>query len=294
MGTGQDKDSENGLKYVKEHATCENYITGKRAILGLVELKADELFVREDLGRSTLVFVLRGIIHVSTGGTVDRPVGEGCMLLVPAGDSFYGRAKTEVTLLRSSFMQDMALCNKFSLKQLLDYVPETCETSAPTVLPIRKLLLEELEMTASVMRTRLLCIHYQRVKTEIIFLELRAFYTKEELARFFAPVLAQDGDFKTDVLRQFPHVHDANELINRMGMAVATFKRKFQNAFGMPVGQWIIQKKKEKLFRDIVMTETTIRELARKYGFTEGYLTMFCRKHFGATPTELRAKYNAP
>lgn len=291
MGAERNKDTGNGLKYVKEHISCKNYIAGERAILGYLELKSNETFVREDLGRSTLVFILRGCISVSTAGFINQSVEEGHMLLVPAGDCFYGRAITDVTILRSSFDQDMALCNKFSLKQLLSYMPTGCERKNLTVLPIHKLLFKELEITLDVMKTGLLCIHYQRIKTEIVFLELRGFYTKEELARLFAPVLAEDSDFKTLVLQTSPHINDAKELMIALEMPASTFNRKFQAAFGMSAGQWIIQKKKEKLFRDIVMTEKTVRELARKYGFTVNYLTAFCRKHFNASPSELRSQY---
>lgn len=294
MKTEQNKDTGNKLKYTQEHTACENYIAGERAILGCLELKANETFVREDLGRSTLVFVLRGSINVSTAGFINQPVEEGYMLLIPAGDCFYGRAITDVTLLRFSFDQNIALCNKFSLKQLLNHIPDDDRKEAFTVLPIRELLFRELEITLDVMKTGLLCIHYQRIKTEVVFLELRAFYTKEELARLFAPVLAEDSDFKTLVLRTFPHVDNAKGMMLALEMPLTTFNRKFQAAFGMPAGQWIIQKKKEKLFRDIVMTKKSIKELAQKYGFTVNYLTAFCQKHFNASPSELRARHAPP
>lgn len=294
MKTEQNKNTGNKLEYTKEHIACENYISGERAILGCLELKANETFVREDLGRSTLVFILRGSINVSTAGFINQPVEECHMLLIPAGDCFYGRAITDVSLLRFSFDQNIALCNKFSLRQLLNHIPDDDKKEAFTVLPIRELLFRELEITLDVMKTGLLCIHYQRIKTEIVFLELRAFYTKEELARLFAPVLAEDSDFKTLVLRTFPHVDDAKELMLALEMPFTTFNRKFQAAFGMPAGQWIIQKKKEKLFRDIVMTEKSMNELAQKYGFTVNYLTTFCRKHFNASPRELRARHAPP
>ena len=48
---------------------------------------------------------------------------------------------------------------------------------------------------------------------------------------------------------------------------------------------------KEKLFRDILMTNMSISELAEKYKFTTNYITTFCRKHFGKSPKELRMEY---
>ena len=60
-------------------------------------------------------------------------------------------------------------------------------------------------------------------------------------------------------------------------------------AFGTSAKQWLIQKKKEKLLRDIIMTNMSIAELADKYRFSVNYLTTFCKEHFGKSPTELRS-----
>lgn len=80
--------------------------------------------------------------------------------------------------------------------------------------------------------------------------------------------------------------------MEKLNMSPTVFKRKFQDSFGNTPRQWLIQKKKEKLFRDIVMSDLTISELAEKYKFTVNYITTFCREHFGKTPTQLRSEWN--
>ena len=52
------------------------------------------------------------------------------------------------------------------------------------------------------------------------------------------------------------------------------------------------EKEREKLFRDIVMSEMTIKEIAEKYDFTVNYISSFLQKNFDKTPTELRGKHN--
>ena len=89
----------------------------------------------------------------------------------------------------------------------------------------------------------------------------------------------------------YPQIETAQELMERLNMSATAFNRKFQKAFGLSPRQWLIQKKKEKLFRDIVMTDIPIGELAFKYHFTENYITTFCHEHFGKSPTQLRNEW---
>ena len=177
--------------------------------------------------------------------------------------------------------------------QLQKYIPlgfqqEKCGI---TLLPIHELLFKELEVTREIMRTGMSCIHYQRIKKEMLFIELRGFYQKEDLARFFAPILGTDNDFKENVLRIYPQVETAQELIDRLNMSPSAFKRKFRETFGISARQWLIRKKEQKLIRDILMTNISIAELAEKYKFTANYMTTFCRKRFGKSPTELRLEH---
>lgn len=283
-----------GLLYREEHFICEGYVSDDRAIIGLVELEAGRLFIREDVKRSTLVFVLSGDIDISTGSVLNRRIKSGNMFLVPAGSSFYGKASTATVLIRYSFTVDIALCNRFAIKNLLRYLPDGGLSGRNdfVTLPVRDLLRRELELTRDLMREGLLCVHFQQMRLEIMFMELRGFYRKEELAGLFAPILGVEEDFKDRVLQTFPEVNSAKELMERLNMSPTVFKQKFHASFGVSAKQWLIQKKKEKLLRDILMTDCTVSELAEKYSLTVNYLTTFCKKHFGKTPTELRLQWN--
>lgn len=283
----------NELKYRKEHLVCENYISDERAILETAEVKAGKYLIREDVERNTLIFVLFGEIDISTAGKVSQRIREKQMFLVCAGDSFHGKAVTDTSLMRCSFGRDMALCNRFSIDQLQKIIPASCYPVAHgiTLLPIHELLYKELEITREIMRTGMSCIHFQRIRKESLFIELRGFYQKEELARLFKPILGMDNDFKDSVLQVYTQVETAQELIDKLNMSPTVFKRKFKETFGISPRQWLLRKKEQKLIRDILMTNTTIAELAEKYKFTVNYLTTFCRTHFGKTPTELRKEY---
>lgn len=110
------------LIYQKEHLNCDNYVTNERAILEIIEIKAGKRLVREDLGRTSLAFVLSGNVDVSTGGAVCQRVNAEQMFLIAAGDNFYGWAFTDTRILRCTVTKEMTLCNQFSITQLQKYI----------------------------------------------------------------------------------------------------------------------------------------------------------------------------
>lgn len=271
---------------------CEHYVSDESAIWGRLELKEGKSAYWENVERPTLLFVLSGTLRVSTANVINRNAPSGQMFLVASGDNFYGTAMTDCVLMRCSFMREVTLCNKFSIEHLRKFVdPDRLSPGQDlALLPIRGLLLRELAIIGDALATGLACLHFQQMKQEILFMELRAFYSREELATLFTPILGPDNDFKNRVLQLYTRVETTKELTALLNMSPSDFKRKFYKTFGTSAKQWMIQKKKEKLLRDIMMTDLTVAELADKYKYTANYLTTFCKEHFGKSPTELRAE----
>ena len=294
------KNKPEGLLYIQEHVECKNYLTGNDALFEEINLESGELFIREFINRPSLLFILSGEIRVSIRSVVKRKVEAGNLLFVTMGDSFFGRALTDVTVIRCSFTHEISLCNKFALKDLTRFIlpppiygAENKRVNELVMLDIHPILRKELELTMTAVQNGLLCSHFQRIKQDIILMEIRGLYKKEDLARLFEPLISNDEDFKIKVLETYNNIKTAKELAAELNMSQSSFKRKFNECFGTSPKHWLIQKKKEKLFRDIVMSEMTIKEIAEKYDFTVNYISSFCKKNFGKTPTELRGKHNS-
>lgn len=290
------KQSSKGLQYVDEHLSCENYMNGEQSIIDAVEIKAGKYIMKEDTQNNALVFILSGEIDISTGGSVCQRVKGKQLFMVCAGDSFHGKTITNTVLIGCIFNRDMLLCNRFSIEKLQEFLPtvskkEKKEKRGITLLPIHDLLYQELELTSKLMHTGMFCIHFQNMKKELFFMELRGLYRKEDLALLFAPILGNDNDFKDQVLTIYPQVETSQELMDKLNMSPTAFKRKFKETFGMSARQWLIRKKEQKIIRDLLMTNISIAELADKYRFTVNYMTTFCKAHFGKSPTELRTDY---
>ena len=275
----------NRSNYRNDQRASGNPLPGEVPILGLTHVKADQSIAQEKVERLTLLFVLSGNLYFSTAGIENQPVDEGHMFLVLAGDNFYMRAITEVTLLRCAPPLETLY------KRMADIVSDSPsrERKRIPVLPLQALLLRELHTIQEMMRAGILSPYMQRLKTELVLSVLRELYAKGELAAFFTQAFTGDHEFKAQVLKVYSNADSVKELAYKMNISISTLKRKFQSAFGMSVKQWLIQKRKERLLHDITQTKMSIAELAEKYKLTGNYLSTFCREHFGKSPTELRS-----
>ncbi len=275
----------NRSNYRNDQRASGNTLPGEVPILGLTHVKADQSIAQEKVERLTLLFVLSGNLYFSTAGIENQPVDEGHMFLVLAGDNFYMRAITEVTLLRCAPPLETLY------KRMADIVSDSPsqERKRIPILPLQALLLRELHTIQEMMRAGILSPYVQRLKTELVLSVLRELYAKGELAAFFTQAFTGDHEFKAQVLKVYSNADSVKELAYKMNISISTLKRKFQSAFGMSVKQWLIQKRKERLLHDITQTKMSIAELAEKYKLTGNYLSTFCREHFGKSPTELRS-----
>lgn len=282
--------SKSTLHYVQEHICCQNYAPGKQAIILLNEVKAGSQSIKRRLQCSTLFFLLEGTALVRSDRNMTKVVESNRLFFIPSGSSIQIEAVTDITIIACSLDDNITLCKEFTLKQLAeiqynrpDYIDQDL-----AVLPISQLLRQELLVTKDTLRTGLLCYHYQRTKLNVFLLMLRGFYTKEELAILFEPLLNDDNIFQEQILHLYSKVKCVKELILLTNIPTTTFNRKFHEAFHMSAGKWLTMKKKENLRNELCASDLSINEIADKYGFTPNYLIKFCKDHLGKTPAELR------
>lgn len=262
----------------------------EQAVWALKDLKADEMYAGESLGDSLWLFLLSGRLEMTTAYGGKQKLEEGLMFLLPAGDNFQMKAQADSCLMQCTMDWNIATCNRLFLEQL-QQAGAGAGGGGVVLIPIRKPFYYELQSAEECLRSGFASFTYQLMKRDILLTEAKDLYRKEELAALFAPLLGADSNFKCEVMRLYPQVKTAKELMGKLNMSSTVFKRKFQESFGTSAHQWLIEKKKEKIFQDIVAGQATIAELADKYMFTVNYMTTFCREHFGKSPTQLRAAW---
>ena len=279
------------LYYSREHISCYNYSTAANRIFLVITAKAGEQLDRVLEEYTILAAVISGEIKVSCGVFQDQIISEKQMFLVPV------KSKAEAIVLKDSevlvctFSKDIKLCSSFSIRQLHQELPDN-------FVPQFKILSFVPQVTTffgllvTCLKEGLGCIHYHQMKRDELFLYLRAYYDKRELAEFFAPVNSLKSGFREFVLATYPEIKDVKHFAEQANMSLSTFNRNFKDEFGEPASCWLKRNKAEIIRKEIQMSDLPLTEIAEKHGFSSSaYLATFCKQNFHKTPGELRAQF---
>lgn len=275
--------------YEEEHKTCYNYNVPQQTVFKYFKLKDDSPPIFLEMGRSMLCFVADGEIEVKLGRQPVEVVGGRSFFLVPSGMNFYGKQLCETEVMCCSFSDAPKFCNIYTLENLAAMMDGGVKEEPIVPLHICDRLHDFLCLLGDCMDDGILCVHFHQLKLQELFLLLRAYYSKEDLARMFSPILGIDADFRKFVGEHYREFVDIRQFASLANMTVSTFQRKFKHEFKKPVNEWLLDRKCELVIRDLKTSLKTINEISEDYGFSSlQYFSNFCKRQFGKTPTELR------
>lgn len=276
------------LLYVPEHLACRYYGNCYPYIFRTASLKKDEKFHDGLSRRSFVLFLMRGSLQVTcSSGSGQMQSGE--MKHICRSCKYMFHALTDCEMLICETVSDLSLCSQFTLDNLNAEVLEVNEVKNYISLKICDNLWEMLVHFKTIYEAGLRCLHYQKLKRDEMFLYLRAYYTKHDLALFFHDFLGEDHSFKHYVLSNVDECATLEELIAGANMSRSTFIRRFKEIFKDTPSKWMLQRKALNVIRDIRFTTVPFSELSEKFKFSSpAYFTTFCKKNFGKTPQQLR------
>lgn len=277
-----------------DNFTCENNDSNRQALFRIERLAKDQMVSYYKIPCSALVFVLDGTVRVSTDVYIKQTVGgKKNVFVAHECDNVLIRGVDDAVMLYCFFNSSMDLFNGLSLKASDDAqikkVRHRPKDELPT-LPIPKLLMEELELTRKELASNLLDIRFMELKRYIILMMLSKLFRRDDLIYMFRYKPGEDFEFSELVFRHYNCGVNAQELATLTGVPIATFNRKFKKAFGMSVLHWLNTRREISILMDLTTTDMTIKEIAAKYNLTPNYLSDFCKKHLGDTPSSFREK----
>ena len=125
---------------------------------------------------------------------------------------------------------------------------------------------------------------------ELIFLII-TYYPLPQLRAFFYPISSYTESFQYFIMQNYSKVKYVEEFAHLGGYTTTTFRRLFRNLYGIPVYEWILEKKREGILEDLQHTKMRITEISNRYGFDSlSHFAHFCKDSFGDTPRALRKK----
>lgn len=126
---------------------------------------------------------------------------------------------------------------------------------------------------------------------ELVFL-LTSYYPLPQLRAFFYPISSYTEGFHYFVMKNYESVKNVEEFAHLGGYSITTFRRLFKNMYGVPVYEWMLDRKREGILNDLQNTRERIGEISKRYGFdTMSHFAHFCKASFGDTPRALRNKF---
>lgn len=274
--------------YNEEYPTCNSLQLSVGTNFAVTRFKKSDTPQVVSIDRSVLLFILSGKVSANCNQYKNKQHKTNEIALVPRNNCCYVRILEETTLISCPFLLDADFCNSFSYHELSNFIPEDSVYDF-TILPTRERIIEFLNLLIHCLEDRIGDTYFHELMKKELFFFLRAYYSKEELATFFYPLLGKNMDFKELVMSNYLQIKDLSEFADKANMSLPTFKRHFQETFGQSAHKWITERKSEWIYKDILLTDMPISEIGEKYHFLSlPYFSVFCKKQFGLSPQKIR------
>lgn len=245
--------------------------------------------VERVLADSEIVFLVSGEIRLSYGKHIGLAISSGSIMFLPPGSRITADTLEDARLVVCRIRGVLQLCECLPLESLhkeFGYIKD-CDFH---ILDIKERIYEYVDHFVKCLDDGLRCTYYYATKMKELFFLLRAYYTKRELAAFFAPILSPDSQFMDLMYRNLDKARSVQELIEISRYSPSGFKKQFQRVFGMPASEWLSQHKAALIFHELNTTKVSFKEMAYRYGFASvSSFSSFCRNKFGTPPGMIRS-----
>ena len=274
------------LLYLDEHISCRHYVSDHRCSFRYLEPEDGEEMQFEERPWHYLAFLLEGEQVIDCNEFHQRRFKAGDILLIPKMARFHGRAEGKGRMLVCMFDIPRNVCDKFDFQSFWELSREMEYDLHPTrTVPQMQ---GYLDMLVYYLQQGVNCEHFHEMKQQEMLLIFRWFYTREELAALFHPIVGLSLDFKAFVTEHYASVASIDELAAIANMSRTTFDETFKREFGMPPGRWLAQRKAQNLLHRMSEPGVTLADLMMQFDFSSpAALTRFCKQHFELTPKEI-------
>lgn len=275
------------LFYAEEHLKCSKYMRKVEDGFMLKEIPRGDLYIKSDTTRKNhLIAVISGSIEFMYEEYPPRVINAGEIFVLSRSAVVHSRCIEDAKMIILIFEIPTINCEKINFQELRE-MAKTVECKF-NVLPVRNALGLFYSTLEAYLKVEVNCAHLHALKQDELLLCLRYFYTKEELAALFYPMLYKTYDFRHLVLENYEKVKSVKELIDLSHMSKSVFFAKFQEEFGVSAKQWLITKLIQKIEYAALEPDITVKELMLKFNFDSlSSFQRFCKDNTGQTPLEL-------
>ena len=273
------------LYYKNEHICCSKYKKKEDATF-YFEQTDEYIFQEESCKNNLMIFIINGSIRIKSHYFDNKIIHNGEMFTIPKNFSYQIATSKKSKILFFYFDSPSSSCSKQVLNSYRKLVLDSDYKG--TSLPIKQSVSKFISLLDIYLTAGASCTHLHDLKKEELFLNLRWFYSKEDLAHLLYPILKHTCSFRRFVLDNCEKVNNVTEMIEYSNLSKSLFYEKFKKEFGMPAKQWMVDRLKHKILYRIAEPDITAKDLMNEFNFSSPeHLNSFCKKQFGMTPTDL-------
>ena len=238
--------------------------------------------------QNCMLFMIEGELLINSDEHPGTTLHEKQFILQAIGSKYEILALTDVSYILFWFNELPLLCeNRY--REIIDQA-EGPLTYTPMVMNPRLFYLIN-DVAAYLDESTPACGKYIDLKCQEMVYMITNYYPLPQLRAFFYPISTYTESFQYCVMQNYSKAKNVEEFAHLGGYNTTTFRRLFRNLYGVPVYEWMLEKKREGILEDLQHSNMRITEICNRYGFDSlSHLAHFCKDSFGDTPRALRKK----
>lgn len=280
-------DAKEKLLYIAEHTSCPRFSHRIEEGFILKDITCSDTYIRNEvMSKNHIIALLSGSIELKYEQYPPRIISAGEIFVLSRSSIVHSRCIEDARFMILYFEVPTTNCDKLNFQKLKEMTKDLeCDFN---VLPIKPPLKVFFSSLAHYLEIGANCEHLHAIKLTELFLCFRYFYSKEELAALFAPMLYKTYDFRHLVLENYERAASIQELAEFTHMSKTVFFKKFKEEFGVSAKQWVLAKKMQKIEYMSLEPNMTVKQLMSAFDFDSlSSFQRFCKQHMGCSPTEL-------
>ena len=274
---------------VEEHLSC--YCYDKNIKSSIEVLKTNQTETEEiSISFNEIVFVLKGKIRFTmlyNNFTVD--ISSGHMTFLPAHSQIRYKTFAGNVLVIIRLKDEIQLCPTFNINRLNSNIKKIKQPEVLESLEINARIRHFLKGLVDNLEDGLKCHYFFQSRITELLIMLRAYYSEEQLYRFFYYYFTPDAVFAEFVRASHLKYPTVSEFANALNMTTQQFTRRFNSIFGEAPYGWMQREKAQLIYGEICRTNRSLKDIADEYGFNiQSNFNRFCKMSFGMNPREIR------
>ena len=244
-------------------------------------------FSAEKCTQNCMIFMLKGELLVNSDEYPGTTLQSRQLILQAIGSKVELLALTEVEYIVYWFTELPLICEE-RYKEILKRSEAPLTYTPLTAISMLEGLLKSLACYLN--EQPYACSKYIEMKCQELVYILTCYYPLHQISTFFYPsdLYGKLPIFRHAELRQG---EECGRVCPPRGYTTTTFRRLFKNMYGVPVYEWILDKKREGILNDLQYTKQRISVISARYGFDSlSHFAHFCKDSFGDTPRALRKR----